>query len=155
MAACHSVLWVWDPLHLILCQLFLFLSRRVGPCLFFAGKEREVVSTTFPRAVSDWLTRNHNVPTDNNASLPRQMYQRGGLYLFRRKTAVYSTTTDYREWAAQGVSLCTLFSHPYILFSRSRTPPGVIPTGATFGGGRSKIGLGGAVFLFRVFGWKE
>ena len=42
----------------------------------------------FPRAVSDWLTRNHNVPTDNNASLPRQMYQRSGLYLFGRKTAV-------------------------------------------------------------------
>ena len=47
---------------------FSFCFGAWGLACFIAEEEREVVSaTTFPRAVSDWLTRNHNVPTDNNA----------------------------------------------------------------------------------------
>ena len=56
---------------------------------------------------------------------------------FRTTQRITYPRDDYRVFLMDS----NLSRHPYILFSRSRTPPGVTPTGATFGGGSVQKGV--------------
>ena len=67
-----------------------------------------------------------------SSSLPRQMYQRSGLYLFRRKTAVR---------LCHALDVLVLFCKDPkegLRFGRRRDPPGETAAGRWGGGGLKK-----------------